>query len=148
MDINHPYYHQFETNKSHWAVDYWLRRHGVTSRDLDTHPQINDMIVLLNIRESLWDLMSQSERNCWGAYWGLVYVKKYPLTRKFWNKFQNIANQIDIRQHKKQIRQQQVRQHLRTLKNKDHDNEAKGSDLAQKLADKSNNRGAAMSLHQ
>lgn len=142
MDIQSSFYHQFESNKQDWAIDYWLRHHGVKSSDFDNHPCIDDMITLLNIRSALWDCMTQCERNTWGAYWGIVFRKQHPLNRKFWRKFQIIATNIDQRQ----IKQQQQRQLIRTLKNKDHNNDGKGSDLSQMLTDKGNNRGAAMSL--
>jgi len=145
MDINNPFYHQFESNKQDWAVDYWLRKHGVKSRDLDSHPQIDDVITLLNIRESLWDRMNHREQATWGGYWSIVYKKHFPLNQKFWRKFETIANNIDQRQIRQQQQRQQLKQ-FRTLKNTDHNKDAKGSNLAQMLTDKSNNRGAAMSL--
>jgi len=145
MDIKHPFYYQFETNKAHWAADKWLRKRGITSCDLDNHPQIDDVITLLNIRESLWDRMNISEQATWGAYWNIVYNNKLPLNKKFWNKFEKITINIDQRQVRQQV-QRQIIQRRRTLENTDHDNEAKGSNLAQMLTDKSDNRGATMNL--
>lgn len=118
--------YQFESNKADWAVEYWLREHGVKARDLERHPCADDMVTLLNIRQDLWHWMTQPERNTWGAYWGLVFRKRYPLNRKFWRKFEGIAQSIDHRQQR-QAQQRQLIQQSRTLKNMDHDNEAKGS---------------------
>ena len=130
MEINNPYYHQFESNKQDWRIEAWLREHGVSARDLETHPFADDMVTLLNIRQELWYLMTQSERNVWGAYWGLVFVKQYPLNKKFWNKFTGITKSIDQRQQKQQLQKSIIKQ-LRTRKNKDHNSEAKGSDSSE-----------------
>lgn len=147
MDINNPNYHQFESNKQNWSIGYWLRKHGVTGSDFDTHPCIDDMIILLNIRDSLWHSMNSSEQATWGAYWNLVFRKRLPLKEKFWRKFTSIAINIDQRQARQQQLRQQLKQ-FRTLENKDHNNDGKGSDLSQMLTDKGNHRGAAMSLQQ
>ena len=122
-DAQSHFYHEFENNKQNWSIDFWLRQHGVKSTDLESHPCVDDMIVLLQIRDRLWDKMTKPERNNWGAYWGLVFHRCYPLNKKFWNKFQGISKSIDNRQQ----RLQQSRQQIRTLKNMDHDSEAKGS---------------------
>lgn len=152
MDINNPFYHQFETNKSHWSVDYWLsiapllRDLKIKSKDLDTHPRIDDVMTLLQIRHELWHRMNNSEQATWGAYWGIVFKKKFVLNKKFWNKFEKITTNIDQREYRQQQQREIVRQLKRTLENTDHNKDAKGSNLAQTLTDKSNNRGATMNL--
>ena len=126
LDINHSLYHEFEENKQNWSIDFWLREHGVKSQHLESHPLIDDMITLLQIRNEFWDRMTKPERNIWGAYWGMVFRQCYPLNQKFWKRFQGISKAIDHRQHKQQRQQLQIKQ-LRTLKHMDHNSEAKGS---------------------
>ena len=134
-DTQSHFYQEFETNKANWSVDFWLNQTpwmqalGVRAVDFETHPWADDVVSLLRIRQSLWHLMNQREQACWGAYWGIVYRKKYPLNKKFWNKFTQITQAIDNRQH----HQQQLRQRIKELKNKDHNSEAKGSDLSRNL---------------
>jgi hypothetical protein len=113
MEITHPLYHQFTSNKQDWKIEYWLREHGVKARDLESHVCADDMVILLNIRNEFWHQMTQSEQNTWGAYWGLVFVKKYPLNKKFWKKFTGIARSIDHRQQK--LKQRIKVNNLRTL---------------------------------
>jgi hypothetical protein len=56
--------------------------------------------------------MTQSEQAVWGAYWGLVFVKKFPLNKKFWKKFTGISKSIDYRQQK--LKQRITISNLRT----------------------------------
>ena len=112
MEINNPHYHQYQSNKQDWRIEAWLREHGVSARDLETHPLADDMVTLLNIRQELWHLMTQSEQAVWGAYWGLVFVKKFPLNKKFWKKFTGISKSIDYRQQK--LKQRITISNLRT----------------------------------
>lgn len=113
LEITNPFYHQYQSNKQDWRIEAWLREHGVSARDLETHPLADDMVTLLNIRQELWHAMTQSEQNTWGAYWGLVFIKKFPLNKKFWKKFTGIAKSIDYRQQK--LKQRLTINKLRTL---------------------------------
>lgn len=119
MDINHNFYHEFQSNQQDWVIEHWLRTLKVKARDLQSHPCVDDMITLILIRHELWALMNATERACWGAYWGIVYIKKRNLNQKFWKKFNQITQAIDNRQ--------QLIHRLRAKENMDHDNEAKGS---------------------
>jgi hypothetical protein len=104
------------SREQNWDIARWLRQSGrkITVTDLDSHPHIDDVITLLNIREALWHLMDQKEQACWGGYWSVVYQQKKPLQDRFWKKFNRIADNIQQRQLKQSaIRQliQSVRQH-------------------------------------
>jgi hypothetical protein len=148
QDFTSHFYQQFETNKANWAVETWFDQHpwmrklGLRAVDLETHPRADDIVTLLMIRQSFWHLMNHREQACWGGYWGIVHQKKFVLNRKFWNRFNTITHAIDHRQQN----QNRARQQIRTLKNKDHNSEAKGSDLSQGTYTKGNNRGAAEKL--
>lgn len=147
-DVQSHFYQEFETNKANWAVAYWFELRpwmhalGIKATDFENHPCADDLVSLLRIRQSLWDQMTHREQACWGGYWGIVYRKHYPLNKKFWNKFTRITQAIDNRQQNLQ----QLQQRIRNLKNKDHNNEAKGSDLSQRTYTKGNNRGALEKL--
>lgn len=114
--------------KQDWNVSAWLRKRGITLDDLDSHTQISDVITLIRIREELGHKFNLYEKGVWDAYWGIVYNKRFPLTKKFWNKFEQIVKNIDSRD---QLIEQQ-RQYIKALRlnpnnNMDHDNKAKGS---------------------
>lgn len=116
---------QYATTSSDqaWNIAKWLSSRGrqITAYDLDRHPQIDHVIDLLNIRQALWDLMDNREQGVWAAYWNIVYNKKRPLNKKFWQKFNHIADNIQQRQLRQSaIRQliQSVRQHEAPAKSK------------------------------
>lgn len=98
QDTQSYYYHEFQNNKQNWAIDAWLRGHGISASDLETHPRIQNVIALLNIRQSFWTLMNAQEQGVWAAYWSIVYHHKKPLKPKAWDKFVKIAKSIDHRQ--------------------------------------------------
>ena len=115
---------------------------GLTAKTFESHPCADDIVTLLQIRQNLWHQMTHKEQACWGGYWGIVFNKHFPLNKKFWNKFTRITQSIDARQqHITQARQQ-----IRNLKNKDHNSEAKGSDLSRGTYTNGNNRGAVKKL--
>jgi hypothetical protein len=97
-----------------WNIAKWLSSRGrqITAYQLDRHPQIDDIIELLNIREGLWDLMDKREQGVWAAYWNIVYNKKKPLSQKFWQKFNSIADNIQQRQ----LKQSAIRQLIQSIR--------------------------------
>lgn len=102
LDYSNPFYNDRQLRKQAWEIGPWLRKKGMKTSDLDTHPQIDNLIALITIREELWSSMTHREQCCWGKYWDLVYQYRYPLTNKFWNKFKRIATNIDNRQQTRQ----------------------------------------------
>lgn len=117
---NHETY--IQQQRQDWNIGRWLKSHGVTVTDLDKHPRIDDIVLLINIRQSLWTSMTASEQATWGAYWNIVYNKRKPLKPKALTKFEHITQQIKQRQLKIQI----IRQIGSAKQNIGHDNKAKG----------------------
>ena len=117
----------FKESRQDSNVNQWLRSKGIDIKDLQGHDQISDVITLINIKDYLWHRMNPIEQVTWHAYWDIVYRKGYPLNQKFWKKFNTIVMAIDQREHIMAQRRQQIR----TLKNKDQNTQAKGSDQPQ-----------------
>jgi len=97
QEYSNPFYNDNQMRKQSWAIGPWLLKKGMRVKDLDTHPQIDDLITLITIREQLWYAMTHREQCSWGKYWDMTYQYKYPLTQKFWNKFAKVAHDIDNR---------------------------------------------------
>lgn len=72
-------------------VGYWLKTRGITRKALETHPHIDDVILLLKYRDAMWDLLNNSERAVWGAYWGYTYNKRKALKKKSLAKLEQIT---------------------------------------------------------
>jgi hypothetical protein len=125
---NHEQY--IKEQRQNWNIGRWLRGHGVTLTDLDQHPRIADIVLLINIRQSLWVTMTASEQATWGAYWNMVYNQRKPLKPKALKKFENIIQDINQRQLKINILRQINQSKSGSAKqNIDQDNKAKGSCL-------------------
>lgn len=127
----------YSENQQDWRIASAFSKYKVTARVLETHPCIDDVVKLININDYLFERMNGSERATWGAYWNIVFYKKKKLKDKAWNKFESISHAIDEREqqnrdHLNQIRS--IRDKLQQLeqnpKNKDHNEETKGSDLS------------------
>lgn len=109
ININATNYHDRQAAKQEWNVGKWLRTKGINLDDLEGHQQISDVITLINVRDELWHRMNLNEQATWGAYWNIVYKKGFPLTKKFWKKFENIVKAIDTRDHLKEKQRQYIK---------------------------------------
>ena len=127
---NHEQY--IKEQHQDWDIGRWLKSHGVTVQDLDKHPQIKDITLLINIRQEVWHIMNASEQATWGAYWNIVYKEKKSLKSKALKKFEIIAQATYQRQLKlKAIKQINQLKTSTSYQNIDQDNKAKGSCLPQ-----------------
>ena len=44
----------YDENRQDWRIDLWMAKHGVTASDFDEHPQIDDVIKMINISPIIW----------------------------------------------------------------------------------------------
>lgn len=103
------------------VTNYWCRTKGIHNKDLDSHPLIDDVILLLKWRDGMWDKCNASERAFWGSVWGNVYNKKQPIRDHILIKFETVTiqatnrhlNNLSIKTKQKerikQLRQQKVK---------------------------------------
>ncbi len=94
--------HNYQLNK-------WLRDKGLKISDLDSHPQIDDVILLAQWRDALWADANLSERSFWGTQWDWAYIRKYPLKKKMLTKLEDITTIIGTRQHDKAQQRAQIK---------------------------------------
>lgn len=91
-------------------TNYWCKTQGIKSRDLDSHPKIDDVIFLMKFRDRLWTLMSSREQGVWAAYWRQVYHDKMKLHKKAISKFEHIAISTQHREQALKIKIEKIRQ--------------------------------------
>ena len=104
--MSYDYNLSFDENRQNWRIDKWMLKHGVTAKDFEKHPQIEDVIKMIKIRDALWLDMNNSEQGIWAAYWNIVFHKKYPLRDKAWQKLEGIAtNILEREKHQEELRQ-------------------------------------------
>lgn len=92
-----------------YYTNSWCREKGIHSRDLECHPQADDVVLLIKFREHLWNDMDKSEQGVWAAYWSAVYHKKYPLKKKGLAKLEQIGKSVAFKQAKQAQRQATIR---------------------------------------
>ena len=64
-------------------TNLWCREKGIHSYDLENHPQIDDIMLLLAIKDEFGTEFSKSEQAIWGQKWGWCYNRQLPLKNKY-----------------------------------------------------------------
>jgi len=94
-----------ESVEQEQLIGYWIRDKGMKHADFVGHPYIDDVIMLINIRDSVWNMLNKSEQAVWGAYWNQVYHKRHKLKNKALIKFEKIISQALARHKIQALRQ-------------------------------------------
>lgn len=82
-------------------TNLWCRQQGIHAKDLENHPQADDVVLLVKIRQDLWHLMDSSDRGVWSAYWDWTYYKAHHLKKKHLTKLDKIIQGTIFRQQRK-----------------------------------------------
>ena len=115
-------------------IGYWCKTKGITKKDLESHPHIDDVILLMKYRAECWHRLNKSEQAVWGAIWGIIYKKRKPLTNKGLKKLELIYTNSKQR-HLQQLIKIHTIKALRQnpYEKEDHDMTAKGSSNANNI---------------
>ena len=117
-------------SKQDTVIKTWYCKYKLTAKDIDSHPCLPDLSILINIRDTYWDLMNPSERGTWVACWGNVFKLHYAIRPKTLRKLEQIVMDMAQREQRRHEQRQQIKSlrqaNTEPLK-RDHDNEAKGS---------------------
>lgn len=97
-------------------TNLWCRQRGIHSKDLETHPQADDVVAMLAWRETMWHKLNKSEQAVWGAYWNTVYHKRRPIHKKALKKLEQITITATDRHEENLKHQAQQRQRIQALK--------------------------------
>ena len=106
----------------------WCHQNGIKPRDLgcstliteegkyrpyqNAHPAIDDVIILIKLRDEFWANWNHNEKCVWAAHWSYVYHKGHPFKAKALKNIEKLANTGIFRQQQ-QIQQQQTIKQLR-----------------------------------
>jgi hypothetical protein len=93
-------------------IGYWVRGKGLKHKDLVAHPHIDDLVLLVNIRDVYWDKFNRSEQAHWGAVWNTVYHKQRPLKQKALTRFERDCENSHQRHLQKIIKQAEQRRKI------------------------------------
>lgn len=100
---------RLSTSEINHYTNMWCRQKGIHARDLENHPQADDVVLLINFRSEFWDVMTAQEQGVWAAYWGWTYTKACSLKRKHLDKLQKIGNSVIFRKEKQAQRQATIK---------------------------------------
>ena len=104
----------------------WCLEKGIKPRDLgcgtlitddgkikpyqNAHPAIDDVIILIKLREEFWTNWNHNEKCTWSAHWSSVYHKGHHFKAKALKNIEKLANTGIHRQQQQILQQQKIRQ--------------------------------------
>jgi hypothetical protein len=102
----------------------WCRSIGIKSKDLgcgiartndgkikdnqSAHGQIDDVILLIAIREEFWPYMDKAGQGFWARIWDLVYHHEKQFKKNWYNKFNVIIASAQFTQAKQKQRREKI----------------------------------------
>lgn len=107
---------QFTHQEIEHLTRYWCRTLGIHDKDLLTHPQINDLIILINFRNEFWKEMNKHQRKSWECCWQWAYKLKRSSRQKHLVKLEKIGCEIENNRLYKKIVKQAQREKIKTLR--------------------------------
>ena len=63
-------------------TNFWCRQKGIHAKDLESHPQVGDVVILVRFRDNLWNELEKAEQGVWAALWSWTYTSKFTLKAK------------------------------------------------------------------
>ncbi len=116
LDKNKPYTFNTETfntlgelREYNNELKRFLASKGLRVNDLSNHKRIDDLIVLLRMKQDLGHVFTNKDHAIWGRLWDWCYNKNYGITNKGYEKLAKLTN------HKKQFIQAQQQAKLQRL---------------------------------
>jgi hypothetical protein len=73
------------------VTNYWCRTIGIHNADLHTHPQIDDVIILIRFREAYWRWMHKGQKTSLQYMFDWTYKRKNCLQDKHLEKLKQMA---------------------------------------------------------
>ena len=90
-------------------LNSWCRSRGITADDLVKHPCVDDITILLRIKEDLGHMMNTVEQAAWGGHWSSVYHKKKRLTDKSLRRIEGMVKALTARQQALQATRHKIK---------------------------------------
>jgi hypothetical protein len=104
----------------------WCLKQGIKPRDLgcgtlvtedgkikpyqNAHPAVDDVIILIRLRDEFWNNWNHNERCVWAAHWSSVYHKGHHFKAKALQNIERLANTGIHRQQQQRLQQQKIQQ--------------------------------------
>jgi hypothetical protein len=104
----------------------WCLEQGIKPRDLgcgsrvsddgkiirfqNAHPAIDDVLILIKLRDEFWEYWNHNEKCVWAAHWSSVYHKGHPFKAKALKNIELLANSGIFRQQTRLELREKIRQ--------------------------------------
>jgi hypothetical protein len=89
---------------------------GKTYREVKPHPQIDDVILLVQFLKEYLDELPDSKRVHLHIMWNWVYTCKKPLTKKYLKQLNRLTTQLNNIRYNKNKRLAQARKKIKALR--------------------------------
>jgi len=108
---------QYRTLEHHQILGYWCRTLGIKLQDLDRHPQIDDVILLIKFIQEYGKEFTPKQRIEVYLIWDSCYVKGRPLCKKYLKALNKLIHRLLQVRNIKARALSQARQKIKALKN-------------------------------
>jgi hypothetical protein len=81
-----------------YYTNLWVRTKGLKIRDITNHPQIDDAILLVKIRDEYWSFFNSNNKGLWAALWNKVYHLQFNLKAKHLKQLEQLVITATSRQ--------------------------------------------------
>jgi len=106
---------QFSPSEIEHLTNYWIKTLGIKSIDLTTHPQIDDVILLIKFLKEFLEELKGNNRIGTYIIWDWVYKERKPLSKKYLKRLNRIGQSVLRNRH---FKQQKINQQRKQIKSK------------------------------
>lgn len=89
-------------------TNIWCRENGIKQRDLTNHPNIDDVILLVNFRNEFWRDLTKIEQATWSGFWSIIYHRHFTLKAKHLAKLELMAQSALFQRQRTQQRRSKI----------------------------------------
>jgi len=107
---------QFTHEELEHLTRYWCRTQGIHLKDIEAHPQIDDVIILITFLKEYVNELKDSKRIHLAILWDWVYKQKKALTKRQCKQLTRLINQLEATRYHKKRRLDQKRNRIRQLR--------------------------------
>lgn len=106
-------------------ITEWCLNKGIKPRDLgcgtiktedgkikpyqNAHPAIDDVIILIKLRDEFWNNWNHNEQCSWSGHWSSVYHNGHPFKAKALKNIERLANTGIHRQQQEQAQRNKIK---------------------------------------
>ena len=99
-----------------YYTNVWVRTKGLKIRDITNHPQIDDAILLVKIRDEYWSFFNSNNKGLWAALWNKVYHLQFNLKAKHLKQLEQLVITATSRQQTLEKQRQLIKANRKEIK--------------------------------